>query len=365
MLGRGGAARATVATACWSTGRSSREPRPARRHAGHGVLARRSGDRQGRPGERRRFLDDALVCAGAEVRRVAARARPRRQATQHVAQAGRRPAERRDRADARRVGLEVGRHRRPVRPRQSRARRSSRPDRRSRPTSSSPIGRRAIEMRYEPAWRQRGLARCAWPRHASTTCAGACRPSARIATTSSCSINGMPARTHASQGEQRTLALALRLAAHRLVTDKVGSAPVLVLDDVLSELDPRPVRGAASSPARGPGRAHHRRRAARSSTSRCDAAHRSRHGDVVSRDPVPIGESLDSVVRSLRPRRRSAHPAIADGRADGRRVRALGRRRRRRGRRACQADQARRNQAPRRGRRPGVGDAIALLGGDV
>jgi DNA replication and repair protein RecF len=51
-------------------------------------------------------------------------------------------------------------------------------------------------------------------------------------------INGMPARTYASQGEQRTLALALRLGAHQLVTDKVGSAPVLVLDDVLSELDP-------------------------------------------------------------------------------------------------------------------------------
>jgi DNA replication and repair protein RecF len=47
----------------------------------------------------------------------------------------------------------------------------------------------------------------------------------------------MPARTHASQGEQRTLALALRLAAHRLVADRSGSAPVLVLDDVLSELD--------------------------------------------------------------------------------------------------------------------------------
>ena len=50
-------------------------------------------------------------------------------------------------------------------------------------------------------------------------------------------VNGMPARTHASQGEQRTLALALRLGAHRLVTDRTGSAPVLVLDDVLSELD--------------------------------------------------------------------------------------------------------------------------------
>ena len=47
----------------------------------------------------------------------------------------------------------------------------------------------------------------------------------------------MPARTHASQGEQRTLALSLRLAAHRLVADRTGSTPVLVLDDVLSELD--------------------------------------------------------------------------------------------------------------------------------
>ena len=52
-------------------------------------------------------------------------------------------------------------------------------------------------------------------------------------------IAGLPARTHASQGEQRTLALALRLAAHRLVAERVGSAPVLVLDDVLSELDPQ------------------------------------------------------------------------------------------------------------------------------
>ena len=51
-------------------------------------------------------------------------------------------------------------------------------------------------------------------------------------------LNGLPARTHASQGEQRTLALALRLAAHRLVAERTGSTPVLVLDDVLSELDP-------------------------------------------------------------------------------------------------------------------------------
>ncbi len=47
----------------------------------------------------------------------------------------------------------------------------------------------------------------------------------------------LDARTHASQGEQRTLALALRLAGHRLVAEITGSTPVLLLDDVFSELD--------------------------------------------------------------------------------------------------------------------------------
>ena len=47
----------------------------------------------------------------------------------------------------------------------------------------------------------------------------------------------LPARTQASQGEQRSLALALRLGVHRLVADRVGVPPVLLLDDVFSELD--------------------------------------------------------------------------------------------------------------------------------
>jgi DNA replication and repair protein RecF len=50
-------------------------------------------------------------------------------------------------------------------------------------------------------------------------------------------LHGLDARHHASQGEQRTLALALRLGGHRLVADLVGSEPVLLLDDVFSELD--------------------------------------------------------------------------------------------------------------------------------
>ncbi len=52
-------------------------------------------------------------------------------------------------------------------------------------------------------------------------------------------LDGLPSRTHASQGEQRSLALALQLAAHQLATDRLGTAPVLLLDDVFSELDPQ------------------------------------------------------------------------------------------------------------------------------
>jgi DNA replication and repair protein RecF len=53
------------------------------------------------------------------------------------------------------------------------------------------------------------------------------------------SLAGRPARTQASQGEQRSVALSLRLAAHQLATEEQGVAPVLLLDDVFSELDAR------------------------------------------------------------------------------------------------------------------------------
>ena len=46
------------------------------------------------------------------------------------------------------------------------------------------------------------------------------------------------ARTFASQGDQRTCALALKLAEHDLLSDALGEEPVLLLDDVFSELDP-------------------------------------------------------------------------------------------------------------------------------
>lgn len=50
------------------------------------------------------------------------------------------------------------------------------------------------------------------------------------------SIGGMPARTHASQGEAWSLALALKVATHDVVAE-VGDRPIVVLDDVFSELD--------------------------------------------------------------------------------------------------------------------------------
>ncbi len=54
----------------------------------------------------------------------------------------------------------------------------------------------------------------------------------------SLSLEGRDARRQASQGEQRSLALALRLAGHELVHQRRGVDPLLLLDDVFSELDP-------------------------------------------------------------------------------------------------------------------------------
>jgi DNA replication and repair protein RecF len=50
-------------------------------------------------------------------------------------------------------------------------------------------------------------------------------------------LGGRDSRTHASQGEQRTIALSLRLASHHAIAAAVGEAPLLLLDDVFSELD--------------------------------------------------------------------------------------------------------------------------------
>ena len=51
-------------------------------------------------------------------------------------------------------------------------------------------------------------------------------------------INDMPARTYASQGQTRTAALSIKLAEREIHLQEFGEYPILLLDDVLSELDP-------------------------------------------------------------------------------------------------------------------------------
>jgi DNA replication and repair protein RecF len=51
-------------------------------------------------------------------------------------------------------------------------------------------------------------------------------------------INGKEARFYASQGQQRSLALAMKMAEGEISKELTGEYPVFLLDDVLSELDP-------------------------------------------------------------------------------------------------------------------------------
>ena len=51
-------------------------------------------------------------------------------------------------------------------------------------------------------------------------------------------LSGQEMRAFASQGQVRTAALSLKLAALDILTQTLGETPLLLLDDVLSELDP-------------------------------------------------------------------------------------------------------------------------------
>ena len=66
---------------------------------------------------------------------------------------------------------------------------------------------------------------------AATTLAGPHRDDVAI------ELSGQGARLFASQGEQRSLALSLRLAERDVAADVLGEEPILLLDDVFSELD--------------------------------------------------------------------------------------------------------------------------------
>lgn len=95
----------------------------------------------------------------------------------------------------------------------------------------------AITAEYRSEWREEGLGEAlARVRHdelrRGVSLVGPQRDDVEL------TVGGLPGRTHASQGEQRSLALALRLATHIVVAEAQGTPPVLLLDDIFSELDP-------------------------------------------------------------------------------------------------------------------------------
>ncbi len=98
-------------------------------------------------------------------------------------------------------------------------------------------GSTAVSLHYESPWREIGLARALIEARKDdlrrgVTTVGPHRDEMVIL------LDDFPARTHSSQGEQRSLALALRLASHHLVHQETRTTPILLLDDVFSELDP-------------------------------------------------------------------------------------------------------------------------------
>jgi len=50
-------------------------------------------------------------------------------------------------------------------------------------------------------------------------------------------LDGLNAQQFASQGQQRSLVLAFKMAQVELIAERLGQNPVLLLDDVMSELD--------------------------------------------------------------------------------------------------------------------------------
>jgi len=79
--------------------------------------------------------------------------------------------------------------------------------------------RRALETTYESERRQR------------QTLAGPHRDELKL------TINGMAANDFASEGQQRTLALALKLAQGEILHERGGKRPLYLLDDIFGELD--------------------------------------------------------------------------------------------------------------------------------
>ena len=64
-------------------------------------------------------------------------------------------------------------------------------------------------------------------------------------------LNGMDVGTYGSRGQQRLVVLALKLAEIDLIQQESGEAPILLLDDAASELDPAHRRFVTDTVERG------------------------------------------------------------------------------------------------------------------
>ena len=84
-----------------------------------------------------------------------------------------------------------------------------------------------VEQAFLAKIQQRAIAEM----HQGTTLVGPHRDEIEL------TINQTPARQYGSQGQQRTLVLALKLAELQLIEEVVKESPLLLLDDVLAELD--------------------------------------------------------------------------------------------------------------------------------
>ena len=183
-----------------------------------------------------------------------------------------------------------------------------------------------VEAVYEPAWRSVGLgaalaaARTDDLRRGVTT-VGPHRDDLDLF------LNDLPARTHASQGEQRSLALALRLAVHKVVTAVAESAAGAAARRRVLRARPRPQRRPAREPAARPGRPHHRRGAAHGHPPRGRGAGRGRRGArrlTESARSAPPRERVKGVGRGgCSVVARDSRPAAAHHRRGGTAGRAL------------------------------------------
>ena len=254
-------------------------PRPARGAAGHGVLARRPRAGEGRAGGAAPATSTTPLVARRPPQRRAAHATSTGSSSSATPCSSRPAAGSTPEVErhARRVGRQAGQRRRGTR--------SGPPGAGRRPVAHAAAGLRrggrraepASCARYEPAWLADAVA--SPPRSAAGRTDDVRRgrepgrPAPRRAGRRA--RTACPARTHASQGEQRALALALRLAAHQLVTAAAGTPPVLLLDDVFSELDPFRSAALVAHLPGGPDRAQLRRAPARRAPSptRCSRSH--------------------------------------------------------------------------------------------